>query len=229
MRPFTPPSRPVGSAARGLSAAAIALAIGSLIGITGCAGVEGDVLSLRREPPGRDLGPSPDLAEPSEPPRCAKQKLSARVCTDLSDWKLQADGLCRMLGQSLLGGFEPQGLCMAGMTQGAMGVLFECCKPLPSPPPLQCTGRVQGDLTSCKEAGIWQMSAAIDCGARNESVEALTLVDVCGPSRFRFARYQCCAPLNEPNRGVLRTPGQPPGDTRNHETGPGRAALTEGP
>lgn len=180
--------------------------IGSLVGAVGCAGIEGDVLSLRGEPGGRDLGPIPDLTQPSEPPRCVKQKLTARVCTDLSDWKMQADGLCRMLGQSLLGGFEPQGLCMTGMTQGAMGVLFECCKPLPTPPPLQCTGRVQGDLTSCKEAGIWQMSAAIDCGARNESVEALTLVDVCGPSRFRFARYQCCAPLNEPNRGVLRTP-----------------------
>lgn len=181
------------------------LALGAAL--PGCVGVEGDVLSPRPLP---DLSPPPDLAAP--PLRCTVQKLSAPFCTDLTLWKQKVEAYCRMLGQPLITVFSPLGLCTVGMMipSGALGVEFECCKPPTPPPPLMCKGRIQGDGTSCKDALTWQQSAAIDCGASGERVEALALDTPCMPPRYRYVRYQCCPPVPEgvstPGAGPARSP-----------------------
>lgn len=216
------------------------------------------MLSLRQPP---DLAQPADLSTPAAdlPPRCSTHSLSARLCTDLGTWKLKAEDTCRALGGLLLGRFTldgPCGFAPMGPT-GSLGVHFECCKPLPPPPPLLCSGRVQGDLTSCKDAVTWQQSAAIDCSSRGDRVEALTLVDLCGSKRYRYVRYQCCTPppdarpkLGSGAPSPAGTPSEPPVDIRRyqeelqdrargatpigrteseHEPGPHRAAVTEEP
>ncbi|MFO0573774.1 MAG: hypothetical protein U1A78_07250 [Polyangia bacterium] len=180
--------------------------------LSGCSGVEGDVLSLRQLP---DLAPAADLSAPAAdlPPRCSTQALSARMCTDLGTWKLKAEDTCRALGGLLLGRFTLDAVCGFGPMgpSGALGVHFECCRPLPPPPPLMCSGRVQGDLTSCKDAVTWQQSAAIDCTSRGERVEALTLVDECAVQRYRYVRYQCCTPPPEARPRLGSGPAAQPG------------------
>jgi hypothetical protein len=239
-----------GRSTSGLVAAS--LVAGALAsGLVGCSGIEGDVLSLRQPP---DLALPADLDAPAAdlPPRCSTQVLSARTCTDLGTWKLKAEDTCRMLGGLLLGRFTLDAPCGFGPMgpSGSLGVRFECCKPLPPPPPLLCSGRVQGDLTSCKDPVTWQQSAAIDCSSRGDRVEALTLVDECATRRYRYVRYQCCTPppdarpkLGSGSAAQPGLPSEPPfvitrDDRRalppgradsDHEPGPHRAAVMEGP
>lgn len=171
-----------------------AAALGTLA--SGCLGVEADVLSLRPPP---DMAGSPDLAKPvpSPPdaapgPACSTEWLSSMICEDPGLWKTKAAAVC-MTGGRILGRLDLRDTCDLRGALGARGVSFDCCGAMPPPTTPVCTARMQGDPTSCKEPAIWQQSAALDCQARGEQIDAFALADLCGPDRYRSVKYLCCA------------------------------------
>lgn len=191
-----PPGRSSAQRRGGRGAALLtfaAAALGTLA--AGCTGVEADVLSLRTPP---DLAGSSDLAKPVPPPPdaapglpCTTEWLSSMICEDPGLWKTKAAAVC-MTGGRILGRLELRDTCDLRGALGARGASFDCCGAMAPPTMPVCTGRAQGDPTSCKEPAIWQQSAALDCQARGEQLDAFTPFEVCGPNRYRSVKYLCC-------------------------------------